>query len=66
MNVDMVVGRKSRMPRRKIDEVMVFARLSQDRARINLSGFNERAYPEMTKKRQTIGGPEYNRRRMGS
>lgn len=66
MNVDMVVGRKSRMPRRKIDEVMVFVRLSHDRARINLSGFKDRAYPDMTKKRQTMGGPEYNKRRMGS
>lgn len=49
-----------------MDEVMVLVRLSQDRARINLSGFKERAYPEMTKKRHTMGGPEYNRRRMGS
>jgi hypothetical protein len=58
MKVDMVVGINSRSPRRKIEEVIVVLKASHDRDRMSFNGFSERAYPEMTKKMQTIGGPE--------
>lgn len=43
MKVDIVVGMKRRMPRRKTDDDMVGKSFSHDWVRICLSGFRERA-----------------------
>jgi hypothetical protein len=58
MNVEMTVGMNNRIPRRKIEEAIVVLIASHDRDLMSLSGLSESAYPEMTKKMHTIGGPE--------
>jgi hypothetical protein len=58
MKVEVVVGMKSRSPRRKIEEAIAVLRASHDRDLMSFKGLSESTYPEMIKKMQTIGGPE--------
>jgi hypothetical protein len=58
MKQELSVGINSRNPLLKTDELKVVNSPSHALLLICLRGFKDRAYPEITKKTQTIGGPE--------
>ena len=66
MNVAIVVGPKSRIPRRKVDEAKFWKSDSHDLEFMYLTGLYDNTYPEMTKKTDTIAMPCMNMRIIGN